>query len=489
MKNRWFLLIVMFVVAGGTVFSQNYNDALRLAYPGIGSNARALGMGNAYSALSNDFSGTFFNPAGLGFVKDLGFTGALSSDSYKNDVTFFDNTTDYSNSSTDLSQFGFVFPVPTLRGSMVFAFGFNQVKNFNLAVKFDGFNSSSTFIDYLTGNNDDIPYELYLSNPVYDDDDNYLGDETILTRNLNQSGDITESGRINKWSFSGAVQVAENVFVGGTLNILSGNYGSDRNYYEDDTRDFYGASVLTAPDVPATADFQTFHLNDILEWDLSGWDAKLGLIYTIPENFNVGLTVKFPSFYTISESYYVDAYSEFADGYIDLPVDIVNDLSYSDWEYDIKTPYEFTGALAYSINGLTVSGEATYIDYTQTEFGDDGLDPSFVSSNNKDIKDLFTSVVNYNIGVEYVLPFPQIALRAGFIMQPSAYKDDPSDYDRKYITAGVGITPDNSPFSIDLAYAHGSWKDIGDNYGSGESRTYQDVSRANFIIAVNYKFY
>ena len=45
--------------------AQNINDALRLAVPGLGSNARALGMGNSYIGLSDDGSAAFFNPAGL----------------------------------------------------------------------------------------------------------------------------------------------------------------------------------------------------------------------------------------------------------------------------------------------------------------------------------------------------------------------------------------------------------------------------------------
>lgn len=475
MKNRmWLLLVVLFVIPGSVLFSQNFNDALRLSFPGIGSSAKALGMGNSYTALSYDFSGTMFNPAGLGFANRFEFSGSLEYDSFNNDVTFFDNLTSYSNSATNLNQFGFVFPMPTTRGSLVFALGFNQTKSFNSAVQFDGFNNTNTsLIQEMASQNDDITYELFLTDAT--------GIQTPINGQLNQSGDITESGRINKWSLSGAIEVAQSVFVGATLNIISGDYRSDRRYYEDDTRNIYDSSVRTDPEEPLTADFQTFFINDILEWDLSGWDAKIGFLYVLPEGLNLGASIKFPSQFTVNEKFFVDASSEFADAvfYLDPPID-------NEYEYDIKTPFEFTGAAAYSVSGVTLSGEVNYIDYTQMEFGGD-LDEALISRNNKDIKELFMGVVNYNLGVEYILPYPSLALRAGFIMQPSAYKDGPSEYDRKFITAGIGISP-NKKFSLDFAYAYGWWKNFGDNYGADVSRTYHDITRNNFIVSFNYMF-
>src|SRR3970040_823665 len=69
--------------------AQNINDALRVAIPGLGSTARALGMGNSYIGLSDDGSAAFFNPAGLGLLKRLEFTGGLNYSGFDNDVDFF----------------------------------------------------------------------------------------------------------------------------------------------------------------------------------------------------------------------------------------------------------------------------------------------------------------------------------------------------------------------------------------------------------------
>ena len=74
-----FIAITLFFLAfaQNEVYSQNTNDALRLAYSGLGSNARALGMGNSYIGLSDDASAAFFNPAGFGLIKKIEFSGGL----------------------------------------------------------------------------------------------------------------------------------------------------------------------------------------------------------------------------------------------------------------------------------------------------------------------------------------------------------------------------------------------------------------------------
>lgn len=469
--SKYLMLLIFLAVT--TNYSQNINDALRLAFPGIGSSARALGMGNAYNALSYDFSGSLFNPAGLGTASRFEFSGSLLYNSFDNNADFFNTSTDYSNSTTNLSQVGFVFPMPTSRGSLVFSLGFNQSKNFNSALKFDAFNNGSTsMIQSLLGEGD-ISYQLYLTDTT--------GTQTPINGKLNQSGDVLEEGKINNWSLAGAIEVSKGVFFGASLNILAGNYKSDRRYYEDDTRNIYDASVLTDPSEPFTADFQSFYVNDVIDWDISGWDFKVGILYRMPEFLKLGATVKFPTQFTLEEKYYVEATSQFGTG-TTVEMDPINNES----EYDITTPYEFTGALAFEMAALTISAEATFIDYTQIEFGD-GLNPGIVSDNNRTITEVFQEVLNYNLGIEYRLPYPYITLRGGFIMQPSAYKDDSSDFDRKYITGGIGFMP-NKTLSLDFAYAHGWWKNVGDNYGFEDSRTYHDITSNNFVFTMRYLF-
>lgn len=126
MLYRNIQFVILFTIISSITFSQNYNDALRVSIPGLGSNARALGMGNSYISLSDDGSASFFNPAGLGLVKKLEFMGGIDITSFNNSTKFFNQITESNSSQTKLNNISLTFPIPTLRGSLVFGLSYTQ---------------------------------------------------------------------------------------------------------------------------------------------------------------------------------------------------------------------------------------------------------------------------------------------------------------------------------------------------------------------------
>lgn len=470
----WLLLIINI-----SVLAQNHNDVLRLSEPGIDAGARALGMGNAYTALSNDFSGVQFNPAGIGLAKDPEITGSFNYNTMLNNSYLYDSRTtkEFSENKMKLNDFGAVFPLPTQRGSMVFAFGYTTVKNFNSGTRFNDFNDGDhSMIQSLLGY-DDISYSLFLTDES--------GENTPIQGNLRQLGNTRESGKLGAWSISGAVEVAKNIFMGATINVFSGTYSYDRQYWEEDTGNNYISTVLTDPNDPETADFNKFYLNDIINWDIAGWEAKIGMMYVLSNESTIGLSIKFPSKYQLTENYFVDATSEFGTG-LDVVLDppIENLL-----EYDISTPFEFAVGHALNLGPFLLSADLKYIDYTQMEF-DEGLSQADMSQIKRDIKDLFDGQISYNLGAEFEVPYASESLvfRAGYFNVPSPYKNDPSGYDKKYFTLGFGIGSDG-PIALDFAYAHGWWEGIDDLYGSGEARLTNDVTVSNAVFSMTYRFW
>ncbi|MFC2102912.1 OmpP1/FadL family transporter [Bacteroidota bacterium] len=482
MKIKQILIAV--ILYSTFISAQNYNDAQLLSEPGLFSGARALGIGNSYIAVSDDYSSVFFNPAGLGLIKKFGLSATVNSNTFDNSATFFGNNTGSSNNSIKLSQFGFVFPVPTIQGSLVFSLGYNRLKDFNSVVEFDGFNSSNTsMIQNITGDvNEVVPltYDIGLAYEVRDPvTDEYIRDETLIDGLLNQSGVVRSEGGINSWSLAASTEVSENLFVGATFNLISGTYKRDRDYYEDDTRDLYGSNLELFPGDPDTRDFQTFYLNDIIDWDLSGWDFRLGLLYNWQDLFRFGIAFKFPTYYNIKESYYLNLSSEFGTNTIfELPEPIVDNV-----EYEIKTPFEFSAGASGSLKNITVSLSAKAIDYTQMEFTE-GFDKEFRIENNKEIENLFRTAYTLNLGAEIKFPGLPVSARVGGIYSQSPYLDDPAEFDKKYLTAGLGFEFKNS-FRIDLAYAFGWWQSFSDNYGSDVSRVQHDVKVNNIILGVS----
>lgn len=468
--------------------AQTITDALRVAEGGLGIGARALGMGNAYTGISDDASAMYFNPAGLGLIKRLEVAGGLDYFNYDNNATLFSNKTNYSSSATNFNQISFVFPFPTLRGSLVFGMSYNKNKDLTSALKFDGFNiGSNSMIQYMEvvkspqdnqSYKYSVPYDLLLSNDT--------GRVSTINGKLNQSGTNLQEGGLESWTFSGSMEVSKNLYVGGSLNINSGIYKSNREYYEDDTKGIY-TNVETAPGIPSTKNFTTFYRNDILDWEISGWDLKIGTIYQLSKIARFGATIQFPKKFSIKETYNFDASSTFGNNEVKLSSDLID--YYSDKvEYDITTPFVFTGAASVNVKGLILSGEATLTDYTQTKFSNPkGILAKYITTENKNMKELLRAVAAINVGVEYTIPQVGVRVRGGFISQPSPYKGDASDLGKKYLTGGVGFLADET-FAIDVAYAHGWWKTFGDNYGINLSRVYQDVATDKMLVTFSYRF-
>jgi hypothetical protein len=165
----------------------------------------------------------FWNPAGLGQMRRLEITGGLTSNNYSNSAVFFGNTLEANNSTTALDNLGFVFPFPTVKGSLVFAFGYNRISDFTSALSYNGFNDRSSIIPSLYRANADIdvPYNVALEDSA---------GRTLIQKNVNQQGDVRESGSLGQWAFTGAMEIEEDLFLGISLNVLTGSYKYVRNF-------------------------------------------------------------------------------------------------------------------------------------------------------------------------------------------------------------------------------------------------------------------
>ena len=482
MKILSLFLILILLFFNNLSFPQNYNDALLLSEPGLYSDARALGMGNAFSSLSNDFTGVIFNPAGIGLIKQPEVSVGMGLNTFYNSTTFFGNTSNADQTSVEFKQFGVVYPVPTTRGSLVFAMGYNQTKDFNRIMEFDGFNSGNTsMIQDVTGvynvqepltNKLGLAYEIRTPSPGNE----YIKDTTRINGMLNQSGEIDKDGGIGKWSFATSFEAAKGFFIGGTFNILTGSYNSNSDYYEDDTRNVYGLNLPLDPNDLTTRDFESFYMNSVIDWNLSGWDAQLGILYNYMDKFRFGASIKFPSYYNVEENYIVNADSYFG---------TVNHYSLypainSPVEYEVKTPWEYSFGASASLSVVTIAADIKIMDYSQMEFTN-GFSYDYIVQLQNEIDDLMTTAVDYHLGAEVQLPNLPVFGRAGFMYFQSPFEGDPAQFNKKYVTAGAGGVIDKV-FLIDFAYTYGWWQDFGDNYGVNVSRTYQDIHVDNMIL-------
>ena len=468
-------LLVVALLVSNVSFSQNETDAVRLAVPGIVSNARALSMGNSYLTRSGDYSAMFFNPAGLALSNHSQLTGSFYHRFQETGTTFFGNEDSDKNSNTQFSQLGYLYKAPTTRGSFVYGLGYQTDKDFSSALNFNGYNPNrNSMIQDLTAKNDDVPYLLGLSYPLYDIENNYIKDTTHINGRLSQSGSLYEEGGIDRYSFGAGIEVAKGIYFGGSLNYLSGKYSNNREYYEDD----WAGNYTSPTDIndSYTKNFNSFFLNDEISWNMNAWELRFGFIMDWLNFIRIGASAKLPTTYNIKENYYFEAYSKFDDDYfIDiLPTD-------SQIEYKITTPMEFSFGGSINLNIVNINAQATFVDYSQIEFSGD-LDQTIVKNNNRIINSNFKSTLNLNLGAEVKIPFTQIRARAGAMYLPSPYKEDPTSFNKLFLTAGAGIVASDA-LTFDIAYSYGFWESYSDNYGVNQSQVFQNISSHTVLIS------
>ena len=395
------------------------DDALRFSTPGLGVGARALGMGGAYTGVANDYSALFWNPAGLAQMEYGEFSFGLFHTNFLDGSNLLSSSTSsQASNATKLNALGIAYPIPVQRGSLVLAFGYQRENDFTTGLSFNGFSPNSSIIQsdpytwapdgsfYPSDVSNNIAYQLYLA-----DLDTLTGKFiSPIKGQLTQVGKTTEEGGLNNWSAGGAIDVGKNLSVGVTLTYVSGTYKYNRNYQEQDTKNVYTSAT------GANFDFDQLVLDDNVETDITGVNAKLGLMYRQPDHFRIGLTIKTPTSFRIKESFSTTAQSFFDNGFGAGPLD----FSGSD-EYDIVTPWVFGAGASVMIQDLVLSGDVDYTDWTSLELqnANNGLD---LVALNQNIKDNLRGAANLRAGAEYDLRGAGLRLRVGGMYNTSPHR-------------------------------------------------------------------
>jgi len=483
---RWALVsltaILAIAVLPSGVSAQFAEDAFRYSSSGLGVGARALGMGGAYVAVADDYTATFWNPAGLAQMRRLEFTGGLTNVNYSNNASFLGNSATSTNSNTALDDLGFVFPYPTQRGSLVFSVGYNRSNDYTSALSYSGFNTQSSIVPYLFDPN--VQYDIAYGVGLEDTSENIN-----VTKNVNQQGVVRESGGMGTWAFAGAIDVQKSLSFGLTINVMSGSYTYVRNYIEADTRNFYSDARPVVPIDDAYLKFNTLYLNSNLTADVTGVNAMFGMLYRYRDVARFGLTIQTPSTFTVHEKYSNDGSTVFDDGYIptaggkeynQFGYDAVND-------YSVQTPWVFAAGLSYEpFDGLLLSGALQYTDWTQVQWADNPT----LEQDNITLQQTFRSTTNYSVGGEFEIPTTDLRIRAGYAYKPSPYAGDPSSYGQKLVSAGAGVALEDNVM-VDLAAIFASWKTYENNYGPASlnlSRADESIKTTTLDLTISYRF-
>lgn len=214
-----------------------------------GPGSRALGLGGAFTGVADDYSATYWNPAGIAQIKRIEFQGSLLKNGYSNSTRFHSTPLDANSNFTHLNNLGMVFPVPVYQGALSFAIGYNQI------------------IDYGTRAN-------------------FRDDSGVPDPGQTQSWNELETGRLGAWNFTGAVDVSPNVSLGLALNYW---VGSDELTISER---YWDGGVLESDE-------------RLITTDLSGWGAIMGGLVRFGRWARMGIALETPVTFKAEEDWVI----------------------------------------------------------------------------------------------------------------------------------------------------------------------------------------
>jgi long-subunit fatty acid transport protein len=412
MKRKSVILgIVASLVAGLSTATAQEEVFQRGVELGIGS--RALGMGGAYIGIADDYSASFWNPAGLSQIRRLEGFGTLTYTQRKNDASFEELSSLDELTSTRVNSIGLAYPVPTYQGSLVFSLGYHRVKPFDSSLQFGWQNNTP-------------------------------GDS------VRQDWSEIEEGSLNNWVFAGAVELAPNFSLGAALNVWSGTDDYQFSFIETDAPfDLYT--------------FNKFRKDNTVTSTFTGYNLKVGGMYRPISNFRLGFTIATPVTYSVKDKWRDSERTTFDDNSTDEVTDRGN------IEYKIRSPFTFGAGASLNVANLLLAASVENTDWSQSRYT---TDPPFADVSkieaNEELARKYRNTTRYHLGAEFTFPLIDLQVRGGYFYDPTPLGEDffaggriPKDANREFFTAGVGIFLDKQ-VRLDVGVISGRWTDYKD---------------------------
>lgn len=489
---RIFKLILITLIFSIQLTAQTAEDAVNLLEDEQGFGLRAMALGNSYTALANDYSGIYYNPAGLADVKVGQFSASISNFNQQTDADFLGNSFSEDLSSTKFQSLGLVFPFPVVRGSFVMALGYQKIKDYENYLKIDGYQEDSNGLD--------LPIICDLNEDgIFEDYGNYLFDEQMQQNFLMET-----EGNLSQWSFGLAMDFSPNFSAGFSINLYDG-YRNDNFKYSQDTLNDWNSWNMNTSGAPAELIFKYYELQQKIESEFSGLNIKIGGLFDIiSERLKLGAMVTIPVYFKVEENWAVNDEIDYTIIRNDSIFDIRSPAEDSSpFEYNINEPFKFNFGLSYTYSIFLITADLGYCDWSQLRYKkpSDQSSENYIGllNQNQVFKDEFRAVTSFSIGAEIKLLKNKLKLRGGYREVPSPLKELGSDYNKRYISTGVGYQVDKNTL-IHLNYIRGSWKnnkyysyDNYDTYGdyleyAKPLSTSEDYVTSKILLGVQFNF-
>lgn len=404
------------------------------------------------------------NPASMGFAGESYFQFGLSNRSVDEDVTFLSQTLNTGRTDNGLTNVGFIYNYPTVRGSLVIGAGYNQLSNFNRALDIRGHNSRSTITDAFKV--DGSPYQEIAYNTYATDIGDDFGDwdESIFRigfdqpgdfPGITQQGDIIERGTTGEYSVFLATEFRERLMVGVSLGVVSGVYRYDRIFQELDEENVFDGDMIEGG-----TDIDRLTLDERLRTQFTGLRARIGLIYQLNNHVSAGASYTLPTLFDVDEMYNVSISTVMDNG------DGFEDATDSEFSYKVRYPSELSLGLGLQdLDGFSASVSADLTNYSNTEV--DFLESDFYDderAENEFLMNNFASVWSFRGGLAYDI-HDGFTIRGGYAWIPSRYTH--GDDDRSIYSAGAAFRL-TSTITLDIAAQYSFWDETSVVYEYGD---------------------
>ena len=418
-------LVILAMAGSGSAQEDIFKNGTEF---GIG--ARAIGLGGAYVAAGDDYAASYWNPAALALIRRFEVSGGMTHLVRENDASFSGQLTNDQFTITRLKAIGFAYPVPTYRGSLVFSFGYNRIKEYDANFAF------STF------------------NPLPED-------------SVQQGWREREEGSLNNWTIAGAVDLSPRLSAGVGVNIWTGKDTYQFTEKEEDNLDIYT--------------FDRYRRDDLIESDVTGVNFTLGALYRVNNHMRLATTMSTPVTLTVNENWSTTEETTFDDFSVERAEDN------GEFEYKIRSPFKFTVGGSMNMAGLLISGQLEFVDWTQIRYqSEPPIEGLTRAEANDQIVERYRMVRRLRLGAELTLPGSATQIRAGYFRDPLPFKWATDRDDRIFYSIGVGLLLDKQ-VKLDVAYVLGKWEEVNPGLNNYVTRISESITQSKVFATLSFR--
>ncbi|MEL7834166.1 OmpP1/FadL family transporter [Fodinibius sp. Rm-B-1B1-1] len=483
-KSGVFILFIIGILSS-TMQAQSADDVLRYSLEYPSNDPVSIVMPGMTEATG--FGAYQQNPASMALFDDSFLSFGLGSRFVDETGTYLGNTANDSDNQTGVSDLGFVYKVPTTRGSLVVGGGYSQTTDFNRVLSASGRNQQSTITDFYNTTADDSLFFAAFDTYAIDfaTTDSSFSETSSIFRigfpqfpGINQDIEMTERGATGEYSLFLATEFLENLYVGGSIGYYSGTYEYRRDFLESDREDDYSAAFIDSDgDGNPDTDIDNILSEDRIDSEIKAFSARLGLIYEPVSKLKIAASYAFPSKLYIDERFNTEITTTF-DNSIQFSDDAPGQFSYSITKPQrVKAGVSFQGGA-----NLTLSGSAEAVSYSNAKIEFDEIDLNPLESDiNSQVKAAFNDVINLRGGLEYAFN-DDFTGRFGYAYYPNPKQ---AGSDRQFLSGGFSATLTKG-LIFDFGLQYSFWEDQNALYSTPSitETVQEDVTRLHVMTGL-----